>query len=144
NGYFDKLLIAPIRRSSIIFGRLAADFARGIGTASLVLLIGLALGARMESGVLGALALILLAALWGVAYAGIGLLVALYTRFVRAAVAPDQAGMPSVGWLATHGSMPAERTDVAIPPDYPSPHGDLRISDRSARPGRTSLETLPR
>ena len=83
-GYFDKLLVAPIRRLSIIFGRLAADFARGIGTATLVLVVGLALGARMESGVPGALVLILLAALWGVAYAGIGLLVALYTRNVQA------------------------------------------------------------
>src|SRR5205807_8276794 len=26
-GYFDKLLVAPIRRSSIIFGRLTADLA---------------------------------------------------------------------------------------------------------------------
>src|SRR5438067_10625892 len=72
-GYFDKLLVAPIRRSSSIFGRLAADFARGIGTATLVLAVGLALGARMESGVPGALVLILLAAMWGVAYAGSGL-----------------------------------------------------------------------
>ena len=30
-GYFDKLLVAPIRRSSIIFGRLTADLVRGIG-----------------------------------------------------------------------------------------------------------------
>ncbi len=29
-GYFDKLLVAPIRRSSIIFGRLTADLVRGI------------------------------------------------------------------------------------------------------------------
>src|SRR6202011_1722369 len=29
-GYFDKLLVAPIRRSSIIFGRLTADLVRGM------------------------------------------------------------------------------------------------------------------
>src|SRR2546423_14767337 len=29
NGYFDKLLVAPIRRSSVIWGRLTADLVRG-------------------------------------------------------------------------------------------------------------------
>jgi ABC-2 type transport system permease protein len=62
-GYFDKLLAAPIRRSSIIFGRL---------------------GAHMESGVLGAIVLVILSALFGVGYAGFGILVALRTRNVQA------------------------------------------------------------
>src|SRR3982075_4424199 len=39
-GYFDKLLAAPIRRSSIIFGRLAADLVRGLLGSTLVLLAG--------------------------------------------------------------------------------------------------------
>jgi ABC-2 type transport system permease protein len=69
NGYFDKLLAAPIRRSSIIFGRLAADLVRGL------------LGA---SGVLGAIVLVVLAAFFGVGYAGFGILVALRTRNVQA------------------------------------------------------------
>src|SRR5881394_2148845 len=71
NGYFDKLLAAPIRRSSIIFGRLTADLV-------------LALGAHMASGVLGAVVLVVLAALFGVGYAGFGILVALRTRNVQA------------------------------------------------------------
>jgi ABC-2 type transport system permease protein len=83
-GYFDKLLVAPIRRSSIIFGRLAADLVRGLGAATIVLLAGLAFGAHMESGVLGAIVLVILTALFGVAYAGFGVLVALRTRNVQA------------------------------------------------------------
>jgi ABC-2 type transport system permease protein len=83
-GYFDKLLVAPIRRSSIIFGRLVADLVRGIGLAAAVLLVGFAFGAHVRSGVGGALVLVLVAALWGVAYAGIGMLVALHTRNVQA------------------------------------------------------------
>ena len=83
-GYFDKLLVSPIRRSSMIFGRLAADLVRGLAVATLVLLVALAFGMEMRSGVGGALALIVLAALWGVAYAGIGMLVALHTRNVQA------------------------------------------------------------
>ncbi len=83
-GYFDKLLVAPIRRSSLIFGRLSADLVRGIMTSALVLLVGIALGARIESGPLGALVIILLSSLFGVAYAGFGILVALRTRNVQA------------------------------------------------------------
>src|SRR5881275_34613 len=83
-GYFDKLLAAPIRRSSIIFGRLSADLVRGLIGSTVVLLAGLALGAHMESGILGALVIVLLAALFGVAYAGFGILVALRTRNVQA------------------------------------------------------------
>jgi ABC-2 type transport system permease protein len=83
-GYFDKLLVAPIRRSSIIFGRLTADLVRGLATSTAVLLVGLALGARIQSGVLGAIAIVILAALFGVAYAGFGILVALHTRNVQA------------------------------------------------------------
>ena len=83
-GYFDKLLAAPIRRSSIIFGRLTADLVRGISTSALVLLVGIALGARIESGVAGGLVIVLLSALFGVAYAGFGILIALRTRNVQA------------------------------------------------------------
>jgi ABC-2 type transport system permease protein len=83
-GYFDKLLAAPIRRSSIIFGRLAADLVRGLMGSTVVLLAGLALGAHMASGFLGAVVLVVLAALFGVGYAGFGILVALRTRNVQA------------------------------------------------------------
>jgi ABC-2 type transport system permease protein len=83
-GYFDKLLAAPIRRSSIIFGRLSADLVRGLLGATVVLFAGLAFGVRVESGVLGALVMIVLAALFGVGYAGFGILVALRTRNVQA------------------------------------------------------------
>lgn len=84
NGYFDKLLVAPIRRSSIILGRLAADFARGVGGAAIVLLAGIAFGAHVESGPLGAVLIVLLSALFGMAYAGFAILVALRTRNVQA------------------------------------------------------------
>jgi ABC-2 type transport system permease protein len=83
-GYFDKLRVAPIRRSSIIFGRLSADLVRGILTSTVVLLAGIAFGARIQSGVAGAVLIVLLSALFGVAYAGFGILIALRTRNVQA------------------------------------------------------------
>jgi len=83
-GYFDKLLVAPIRRSSIIFGRLAADLVRGIGASAVVVLAGIAFGAEIRTGIPGTIVLILLAAAFGVAYAGFAILVALRTRNVQA------------------------------------------------------------
>src|SRR3954454_18157936 len=78
------LLAAPIRRSSIIFGQMSADLVRGIMGSTVVLLAGLALGAHIESGVLGAVVVVLLAAFFGVGYAVFGILVALRTRNVQA------------------------------------------------------------
>ena len=85
NGYFDKLLVAPIRRTSLIIGRLAADLVRGIAASAIVLLFGIVLfDVHVETGILGALVVIILAALFGVAYACFGILVALKTRNVQA------------------------------------------------------------
>jgi len=82
-GYLDKLLLAPIRRSSIVLGRLMADFVRGLLTSVLVLALGLAFGVRIKSGFGGAVVLVLLASLWGVAYAGFAQFIALRTRNVQ-------------------------------------------------------------
>jgi ABC-2 type transport system permease protein len=84
NGYFDKLLVAPIRRTSIIFGRLTADLVRGIVAAIVVLLAGLAFGVEVRTGIPGAVVLVLLAALFGVGYAGFAVLIALRTRNIQA------------------------------------------------------------
>jgi ABC-2 type transport system permease protein len=85
NGYFDKLLVAPIRRTSLIIGRLAADLVRGIIASLAVLLVGIVIfGVHVEAGVLGALVVVLLASFFGVAYACFGILVALKTRNVQA------------------------------------------------------------
>jgi ABC-2 type transport system permease protein len=57
---------------------------RGIGASALVLLIGIALGTSVRSGVAGALVIVILSALFGVAYAGFAILMALRTRNVQA------------------------------------------------------------
>jgi ABC-2 type transport system permease protein len=82
-GYLDKLLAAPIRRTSIVWGRLAADVVRGLAVSALVLAVGFAFGARIKSGLIGVLLLIALSALWGVAYAGIAIAIALKTKNVQ-------------------------------------------------------------
>ena len=80
NGYFDKLLVAPIGRTAILIGRMAADFARNLVMAGLVVLLGVTMGARIETGILGAVLIVLLIALFGVAYAGLSVVIALHSR----------------------------------------------------------------
>jgi ABC-2 type transport system permease protein len=84
NGYFDKLLVAPISRSAIVLGRLGADLVRGLGSSAFVLVFGIILGAHVQAGILGAVVIVVLSACFGVAYAGFGILVALRTRNVQA------------------------------------------------------------
>src|SRR5436189_2265633 len=85
SGYFDKLLVAPIRRTSLILGRLAADLVRGLAASVVVLVVGIIVfGMHVEAGPAGAVLVVVLAAAFGVAYAGFGILVALHTRNVQA------------------------------------------------------------
>jgi ABC-2 type transport system permease protein len=80
NGYFDKLLVAPIPRTTIVLGRLASDFLRNLVTASIVLVIGLIAGVHVEAGYAGMAVLIVLCAFFGVAYGSSAVLIALRTR----------------------------------------------------------------
>jgi ABC-2 type transport system permease protein len=82
-GYLDKLLAAPIRRTAVVWGRLAADLVRGVVVSILVLVVGVAFGARVKSGVVGIVLLVVLSAAWGVAYAGIAIAIALKTKNVQ-------------------------------------------------------------
>ncbi len=84
SGYFDKFLVAPIPRLTIILGRLGADFLRNLVTASVVLAIGFLLGVRMATGVLGAVVLVVLCAFFGMAYGGSAILIALKTGNTQA------------------------------------------------------------
>ena len=82
-GYLDKLLAAPIRRTAIVWGRLAADLVRGLAVSLLVIGVGYGFGARVKTGPFGLLLLIVLTALWGVAYAGIAIAISLKTKNVQ-------------------------------------------------------------
>jgi ABC-2 type transport system permease protein len=84
SGYFDKLLVTPASRLSILVGAMAADFLRVMAQAALVLLVAIAFGLDFATGLPGAAALVLLSGLWGLAYSGIGFAVALKTGNAQA------------------------------------------------------------
>ena len=78
-GFFDRLLAAPVRRTSLVLGRLWGTFCLGILQASLFLVIALAFGADYPGGVDGALATVGLAALTAVGVGGVAAAIALRT-----------------------------------------------------------------
>lgn len=79
DGLLDKFLIAPIRRSSILGGRLLADASRITLQGLVVVGVALLMGTRFETGAAGVAVIVLLAALFGVAWAGLSNVVALRT-----------------------------------------------------------------
>lgn len=79
-GMLDKFLISPIRRSSVLLGKVMADGFRMLLQGGMVLVIALLMGARIETGVPGAVIMLVTAALFGVVWAGLSNIVALRTR----------------------------------------------------------------
>ena len=118
SGYFDKLLLTPANRLSILIGAMGADFVRIALQAVIVLLVALAFGLHFETGVLGMALLVLISSLWGLAYSAIGFAIALKTgnsqatqsmwalfiplMFLTTAFAPKEA---LSGWLETAASF---------------------------------------
>ena len=80
DGMLDKFLIAPIRRSSILLGKVFADGSRIALQAAMIVLIAFVMGVRYQTGILGVLMMMVLAALFGIAWAGLSNVVALRTR----------------------------------------------------------------
>jgi ABC-2 type transport system permease protein len=89
-GYFDKLRATPIPRTAIVLGRLIAEAAKSVLIAAIIIVLALPFGISVDSGVLGFLLLIALAAGWGVVYSGFMQLIALKTR---SAAATQSAGL---------------------------------------------------
>jgi len=79
NGYMDRLLMTPIRRLAILLGHMVADVTVSTALTVPILALGFVLGVRFETGFLGLLAFVLLAALWSLAFAGFGYAIALKT-----------------------------------------------------------------
>ena len=86
-GYFDKLLLTPTPRISLVLGRLFGDGIRVVIITAVILFVGFIFGTGMEAGVVGYIAILILAGLFGLAYAGFGLAIALRTGSPQAAQA---------------------------------------------------------
>ena len=80
SGFMDKMRVAPIGKSSILFGKLFSDAISTIIQVLTILVIGLGLGVRIASRLPGVLLILIIAAAFGIAWSGISLFVALTTK----------------------------------------------------------------
>lgn len=83
-GYFDKLRAIPITRTSIVLGRLYAEFLKSLAISAVMIVISFAFGVHVESGVLGFLLLIVMVSAWAMVFSGFMQLIALKTRSAAA------------------------------------------------------------
>ena len=113
-GYFDRLLLTPIRRSALLLGLMAADLMSVMMLAIPVLCLGLVLGVSFTTGILGMIVFLFYGAAWGLAFAGFPYAIALKTgnpaavnssfilffpfAFLTTSFLPKEA---LTGWLST-------------------------------------------
>jgi ABC-2 type transport system permease protein len=113
-GYFDRLLLTPVRRSTLLLGLMVADMMSVVLLATPVVILGLALGVDFATGLLGIIVFVLYGAAWGLAFAGFPYAIALKTgnpaavnssfllffpfAFLTTAFLPEEA---LTGWLGT-------------------------------------------
>ncbi|MXZ02176.1 MAG: hypothetical protein F4Y88_00420 [Chloroflexi bacterium] len=105
-GYFDKLLLAPVNRFSMLLGALLVSGTRTMVQVFVIVALATAFGVRFEGGILGVLVVIVFMSIFGVATACIGLIIALKTKNVEATQSSFLMFMP-LAFLTT-GLMPQE------------------------------------
>src|SRR5436853_181332 len=79
DGYFDRLLLTPVRRTAILVGHMVADVAIACLLTVPIIVVGFALGVHFDAGAAGLLAFIAISGLWSLAFAGFGYAIALKT-----------------------------------------------------------------
>ena len=79
SGYFDRLLLSPVRRLPLLLGLMVADFALVVALCVPVIALGLLLGVSFGTGPLGLILFVLIGAFWGLAFTGFPYAIALKT-----------------------------------------------------------------
>ncbi|MHB8328177.1 MAG: ABC transporter permease [Acidimicrobiales bacterium] len=114
NGYFDRLMITPVRRLPLLLGLMMADFVLVMALAVPVVLLGLAYDIHFATGIIGMAVFVVLSGVWGLVFTGLPYSIALKTgspgavnasfvlffpiSFLTTTFVPKQA---LSGWLAT-------------------------------------------
>jgi ABC transporter DrrB family efflux protein len=84
SGYLDKLRSAPIGRWSILAGEMVPLFFQAALMSGVLLLVSVVLGASIATGVGGALLILALSGVFGLAFAGMSFIPALLTKSEQA------------------------------------------------------------
>ena len=83
-GFLNRLSLTPLRGVAVLVGQLAGAVLVSLLASLVYLAVGLAAGAELESGIAGAVVLLALAVLVGIAFGALGLLMALRTGSAEA------------------------------------------------------------
>jgi ABC-2 type transport system permease protein len=78
-GFLNRLALSPVRSVALLAGQLGGVLVMGFAQAVFYLSVALAVGVRLESGVLGAIVLLVLATLIALAFGALGAFAALRT-----------------------------------------------------------------
>ena len=78
-GYLDRMLVTPVRRTTLLLGLMVADIVLAIALSLVVVAMGFVFGVRFGTGLLGILVFLLLAVAWSLAFTGFPYTVALRT-----------------------------------------------------------------
>lgn len=79
SGYFRRLLTMPLSRSALVVAPMIVGALQVILQTSLILALGLLLGARAAVGFFGIVTVLLIAFVWGISLAGVAVIIALKT-----------------------------------------------------------------
>jgi ABC-2 type transport system permease protein len=100
-GYYTKLLLSPAKRLAITWGAMIAGAVVLLIEALLILGLGLIMGLTSKTGVGGYATIILLTFIWGMAFSGFSVFVALKTRSANATQASTFVFFPLIFLSAT-------------------------------------------
>ena len=106
SGYFDKLLLAPIHRISVLLGSLLMAGTRALVQVLVIVGLALVLGVSFKGGVLGIMTVIVAATVFGIAWACLGLIIALKSKNAQVTQASWLLFMPII--FLTSAFMPKE------------------------------------
>jgi ABC-2 type transport system permease protein len=79
SGYFDRLLISPLNRFSLLLGLMMADLVLVLSLSAIVVIMGLFLGINFVTGWAGILVFLAVSGLWGLVFTGFPYAIALKT-----------------------------------------------------------------
>jgi ABC-2 type transport system permease protein len=83
NGYLKKLMIMPINRLAILFGKFSEVAVQAVMQGTIMIVILLAIGVRFNTGFLGILAIFLMLIIFAMAWSCISMIAALRTQNAR-------------------------------------------------------------
>jgi ABC-2 type transport system permease protein len=110
SGFLNRLALTPVRGTGLLLGELGGAAGLGAIQAVTYLIVGLSFGVRFETGVAGALVLLVLAILIGIGFGTLGLFLALRTGSGEAV----QSSFPLLFFLLFISSMNLPRNLIEI------------------------------